>query len=77
MSGLAIAAFSAAGLLLAGVWLLLSWMRKDVLDRGVAQEQSAQQEEIIDDVEKANTARDRLRIDPDYAKRMRDKYRRK
>jgi hypothetical protein len=58
-------------------WIFLWWLRRATLKTGAQQEQNRQQTEMLDDVQKANDARDRLRRDAGYAGRVRARFTRK
>jgi len=63
--------------LVAGAWLFLWRLRRDTLAAGAERERSDTREKVLDDVDKANDARDRLRRDAGYARRLRDRFTRK
>jgi len=67
----------AAILAFAGFVLLLHYLRKDNEAKGKTRAQLDAAEKIVDNVDKANAARDRLRSDPDYAGRVRKRFTRK
>lgn len=52
----------------------LFFLRRDSRKRGEAEAVNKAQSEVLDDVEKANDARDRLRADPDYAEKVRNRF---
>lgn len=60
------------------VGLFLSWLvARQSKKSGRAEAERDTAAERLDDVQTANKARDRVIRDPDYARRVRDKYRRK
>lgn len=66
----------AAILAFAAFWLLLHKLQAATKARAEAEQKHEQSQKVLDEVGKANAARDRLRSDPDYVKRVRDKYQR-
>ena len=60
--------------LLAGVAALLYFMRRDNQTIGKEEAKSEAQNEILEDIEKANAARDRLNYDPAYADSVRRRF---
>lgn len=48
--------------------------RKQLIDAGVAQAVAAGNTATLERIEKARKVKDALAADPDYARRMRDKY---
>lgn len=70
MYGVCITLFVAA-------WVLLWRIRRDTLKRGKIEQANQQMREVIDDIHTAHVARQRIDSDPDYAKRMRDRFTRK
>lgn len=67
----------AALLAFAAFWLLLHYLKKETAARAKAEHKNEQSEKVLDEIDTANAARDRLRSDPDYADKLRDKYTRK
>lgn len=67
----------AAILAFAAFWLLLHKVQAATKARAEAETRNEQSEKVLDEIDKANTARDRLRSDPVYADKLRDKYTRK
>lgn len=55
---------------LAGLW----WLRRDNRDLGRSEAENDAQDKALDDVAKANAARDRVRTDPAYRDSLHDKY---
>lgn len=54
--------------------IALSFLHKSGKELGKSEEKNEMQDEVLEDVEKANAARNRLRSDPDYANIVRDRF---
>lgn len=66
----------AAILAFAAFWLLLHKLQAATKARAEAEQKHEQAKKVLDEVGKANAARDRLLSDPDHARGLRDKYQR-
>lgn len=66
----------AAILAFAAFWLLLHKLQTATKARAEAETRNEQAKKVLDEVGKANAARDRLHSDPEYARGLRDKYQR-
>lgn len=66
----------AAGFILVALGVLLYLMRRDVAKKAQAEARLDEKESVIEDLHQARIVRDKLRDDPDFAQRLRDKYQR-
>jgi hypothetical protein len=65
-----------SGLAFAVIALLVWALRRDATARGKTEAHAETYEHVIENVKKANAVRDRLKSDPAYTDKLRDKYRR-